>query len=79
MRRRWYSRKRVRDFHGAGNWAEILTFKVLGLDIQMVGSEAIVFTNQSGEAIQTISATLGSLDGNVPLLTYVYVAALTGG
>jgi hypothetical protein len=79
MRRRWYSRKIVRDSMEPVTRQNILTFKVLGLDFQIVGSEAIVFTNQSGEAIQTISATLGSLDGNVPLLAYVYLAALTGG
>ncbi|KAJ5520255.1 hypothetical protein N7463_000708 [Penicillium fimorum] len=35
---------------------------ILELDIQMVGAEALAFTNQDGKDIHTISATLGSLD-----------------
>ncbi|OQE37355.1 hypothetical protein PENCOP_c010G07881 [Penicillium coprophilum] len=34
---------------------------ILELDMQIVGSEALVFTNQDGKAIHTISATLSSL------------------
>ncbi|KAJ5210638.1 hypothetical protein N7491_010445 [Penicillium cf. griseofulvum] len=35
---------------------------ILELDLQIVGSEVLVFTNQDGKAIHTISATVGSLD-----------------
>jgi hypothetical protein len=42
-----------------------LTVTVLELDFEIVGSESIVFTNQDGKAIHTISATVGSLDGRI--------------
>ncbi|KAJ5958071.1 uncharacterized protein N7479_005221 [Penicillium vulpinum] len=42
--------------------AVVFKENILELDIQIVGSEALVFTNQDGKAIHTISATLGSLD-----------------
>ncbi|KXG45973.1 uncharacterized protein PGRI_048290 [Penicillium griseofulvum] len=46
------------------NSEEAVVFKenILELDFEIVGSESIVFTNQDGKAIHTISATVGSID-----------------
>ncbi|KAJ6131825.1 hypothetical protein N7471_007040 [Penicillium samsonianum] len=49
------------------NKAVVFKENILELDIEIVGSEALVFTNQDGKAIHTISATLGSLDELVHL------------
>lgn len=41
-------------------------YVVTNFDIQLVGSEAIVFTGPEGNAINTISATFGTVDGELP-------------
>jgi hypothetical protein len=65
LRRRWYSKKTVGNFQISSVGCCKLIITVLELDIQIVGSEAVVFTNPDGKAIHTISATLGSLDGEI--------------